>query len=284
MMFLTTFVIVSMSVLGVAGYATFAKVQQMNDVLALLKSQSTNLHIIIRGVSEEILVHDNPYSKTMVLEKAKSFEENLKKISDVANDAKMIALIKSQIVPEWKFVEGDLALFFKIHMPNPDNVDAMIMLGKLSADTDRLLKKIDQIQVDASRRTHNQIAVISMVMAVGVFLLIGMTALILISIFRSISRPLTEISVIAAKIADGNLSVEPEMQSNDEIGVLADAFRHMLVNLRRMISHTTVVSGEVSDASRIVKDSSLQVYNSVIVQTAAIQVVATAVEEVDRSI
>ncbi|MBC7963044.1 MAG: hypothetical protein H7Y05_08880, partial [Steroidobacteraceae bacterium] len=47
---------------------------------------------------------------------------------------------------------------------------------------------------------------------------------------------------------------------------------------------TTVVSGEVSDASRIVKDSSLQVYNSVIVQTAAIQVVATAVEEVDRSI
>lgn len=278
------FVVVSMSLLAAAGYAAFAEVQRLNGVLELLNDQSSNLHIIIRGITEEVLIPDNPSSKKMVREKVASFGNNLNKIFDVAKEPKMIELIKAQIVPDWKTVQEGVALFMKIDRPNPDNVDAMIMFGKLTANTDRLLKKIDQIQSDASKRTHNQIAVISMVMAAVVILLTFMTALVLISIFRSISRPLTEISAAAVKIADGNLSVEPETQSGDEIGVLSDAFRHMLLNLRRMISQTTVVSGEVSEVSRIVKESSRNIYNSATVQAAAIQSAAKAVDDVDSSI
>lgn len=284
MQFLTVSAVVSMLVLGAAGYAGFVEVQRLNEVLELLNTQSSNLHIIIRGVSEEVLVHDNPYSKTMVRERVNSFEANLKTISDIARDSEMKALIKTQVVPGWKTVVEDIGLFLKINQPNPDNIDAMILLGKLTANTDKLLKKIDQIQIGADKFTHHRIALITSVMAGGMLLLIIVTALVLISIFRSIRRPLADISAVVTKIADGNLTVEPEMHGSDEIGVMADAFRNMLVNLRRMISRTTTVSVEVLDVSHVMKESSLNVYNSVNVQAAAIQSAAKAVEDVDRSI
>ena len=278
------FVVVSMFVMGLAGYATFAKVQQLDSVLVLLKSQSTNLHIILRGVSEEVLIPDNPYSKKMVRENVKLFGVSLKKVSDIARNEDILALINTQIVPDWKYVEKEIGLFLKIHRPNPDNVDAMISYGKLIANTDKLLEHLDKIQLGLSKSTQRQIAMISVVLVVGVFLIIGMTALLLTSIFSSISRPLSDISVFAAKIADGDLSAEPDMHSRDEIGVLSDAFRHMLINLRRMISQATMVSGEVSDVSHVVKESSLQVFTSVKIQVAAIQSAAAAIEDVDGSI
>ncbi len=284
MQFLTVFVVVSMVVLGVAGYAGFVEVQRLNEVLELLNIQSSNLHVIIRGVSEEVLVPDNPYSKKMVRERVNSFDANLKTISGIARDSEMKELIKAQVVPGWKTVVEDVGLFLKINRPNPDNVDAMILLGRLTANTDKLLKKIDQIQIGADKFTHHRIAVITSVMAGGMALLIIMTALVLISIFRSIRRPLADISAVATKIADGNLTVEPEMHGSDEIGVMADVFRNMLVNLRRMIRRTTAVSVDVLDVSHIMKESSHQVYNSVNVQAAAIQSAAKAVEDVDRSI
>lgn len=278
------FVVVSMSLLGVAGYAAFSEVQRLNEVLGLLNTQSSNLHIIIRGITEEVLIPDNPQSKKMVREKVRAFGGNLKKIIEIAKEPEMIGVLKSQIVPDWKKVEEGVDLFFKIDRPNPDNVDAMIMFGKLTANTDRLLNKIDQIQLDANSRTRHQIALISVVLATGVLLLIGVTALVLVSIFRSISRPLAELSAIAARIADGDLTVEPEIRSSDEMGLLADVFRNMLVNLRRLIKQVTIVSGEVSSVSQIAKESSQKVYNSVTVQTSAIQSAANAVDDVDGSI
>ncbi len=59
--------------------------------------------------------------------------------------------------------------------------------------------------------------------------------LILIGFFlaRNISRPLQEISGVAEKLADGDLSVSlPSLNRRDEIGVLTQTFNQMISNLR----------------------------------------------------
>ncbi|WP_088894052.1 response regulator [Leptolyngbya ohadii] len=54
---------------------------------------------------------------------------------------------------------------------------------------------------------------------------------------RSISRPLTQLSGVAEKISEGDLSVDlPHNPSRDEIGVLTRTFNQMIANLRETIA------------------------------------------------
>ncbi|MBI5485669.1 MAG: methyl-accepting chemotaxis protein [Deltaproteobacteria bacterium] len=284
MMLLTLLVVTSMSVLGIAGYVAFLKVKQLTAVSKMLERQSTNLHVILRGITEIVLIPDNPESAKMVRRTADSFKKTLTEIKQTSRNEGLVELVGATVDPVWKPVEERILQFLKIARPNPDDVDTMIIFGKLSADTEKLLKEIDEIRQATEEDSREFISIISMVMGGISCLLIVMTALILNSIFRSISDPLTEISSIAGKIAQGNLTVEPVVRGNDEIGVLATAFRNMLTNLRDMISRSTAISSEISDASVIINESTLQVYASVKIQSEAIQSTAKAVENVDSSI
>lgn len=284
MMFLTFLVVTVMSVLGLVSYVAFLKVRQLTAVSKMLERQSTNLHVILRGITEIVLIPDNPESAKMVLRMVNSFKSTQVEIKQDSGDESLVELVDATVDPVWKPVEERILQFLKIARPNPDDVDTMIIFGKLSADTEKLLKEIDEIRQAAEENSIGFIAKISMLLGGISSLLIVMTTLILISIFRSISKPLTEISSIAGIIALGNLTVEPVVRGKDEIGVLALAFRNMLTGLRDMIRRSTVISSEVSGVSRIVKESSLQVYTSVKIQSEAIQSTARAVEDVDCSI
>lgn len=51
-----------------------------------------------------------------------------------------------------------------------------------------------------------------------------------------IVKPVDELSGVAEEIANGNLEVKLEYRSKDEIGALADAFRHMTENLNEIVA------------------------------------------------
>ncbi|WP_224249364.1 methyl-accepting chemotaxis protein [Hyalangium gracile] len=78
---------------------------------------------------------------------------------------------------------------------------------------------------------------------------IGMLAAAVILVVRRITRPLGTISSVATRIAEGNLTGTLEHQSNDEIGLLADAFRSMQHRLAQVIAEVRTGASALSSAS-----------------------------------
>jgi methyl-accepting chemotaxis protein len=66
---------------------------------------------------------------------------------------------------------------------------------------------------------------------VGLVVIAGMA----FGVARSVAKPLEELAGVARSVADGNLVVRAEVSSEDEIGMLANAFNQMVFQLRDML-------------------------------------------------
>ena len=64
---------------------------------------------------------------------------------------------------------------------------------------------------------------------------------------NSLTRPLEKITGIARNLAGGNLKQHIEIDSKSEIGLMAAAFREMIVNLQKVIGEITQVLGKLAE-------------------------------------
>ncbi len=284
MLSLTVMVLLLMSAMGGAGYYTFDLIQDRIKIAASLERQTTTLHMVLRNITEIVLIPDNPQTVKNVRADLQSFGKTLDSLIINADDKKLVEVIKTKINPEWKNIEKDVLTFLKISRPNPDDVDTMITFGKLSANTDKLLKMMTTLQLESRQRAETYIVTTTIIMGVIATVLILVTAIILTSILRSITKPLEEISTTAQSISKGNLKVEISVKRNDEIGLMADSFRMMVSNLRQMIGQTAVISADVNQAAAEIAESSGKVFSSVRIQNSAIENTVNSMEEVDNSV
>jgi methyl-accepting chemotaxis protein len=69
------------------------------------------------------------------------------------------------------------------------------------------------------------------------FVLLTLVAVAVVALFawRGISTPMHRLTDVAQIVTQGNLDVEAEVKSKDEIGVLARALNHMIARLREML-------------------------------------------------
>ena len=97
-----------------------------------------------------------------------------------------------------------------------------------------------QDSTESSRRLVSLFAFTALVVALisGIF------------ISRSISKPLAKLRAAAAEIGKGHLDTEIEVASDDEIGLLADSFRSMTNDLKRMTTSIDNLNREVSQRKK----------------------------------
>jgi methyl-accepting chemotaxis protein len=89
--------------------------------------------------------------------------------------------------------------------------------------------QIKDIVPDADAR---KLVVMTMVvMVAGLVVIAGMA----FGVARSVAKPLEELAGVARSVADGSLEVRAEVNSEDEIGMLANAFNQMVFQLRDML-------------------------------------------------
>jgi methyl-accepting chemotaxis protein len=284
MIALTAMVLFFMTLLGGAGYYTCRIVEERIIIADLLERETTSLHMVLRNIAEIVLIPDNPQTVKNVREEVQVFGNTLESLITKSDDKRLVESLNTQIKPEWKKIEQDVLTFLKIARPNPEDVDTMITFGKLSSNTDKLLKLMTQFRQESRQRTNDYIEKITTVMGSIALFLILVTAGVLTSILRSISKPLEEISISAQAISKGNLKVEIAVIPGDEIGVVAASFRDMVLNLRQMISQTSAISSDVNSAASQIADSSGLVFSSVRVQNIAIEHTVRSMEEVDNSV
>lgn len=112
-----------------------------------------------------------------------------------------------------------------------------------------------------------------------------LSVLIGLLLARSIGGPLRELSSVAARISDGDLSVEEVSvgRRSDEIGTLGESFKRMLMSLKAQSGKMREVVGDLSSVA-----SELSTTSSELVQTAsntssAVSEVAATVSQVSRA-
>ncbi len=100
---------------------------------------------------------------------------------------------------------------------------------------------------------------------------------------NKIARPIRELATTAEEIATGNLTQPININSNDEIGLLADSFKIMVEGLSSIIAKMKDAINQVNAAGMEILSASQQQASSAREQSSAISETASAAEELSKS-
>jgi methyl-accepting chemotaxis protein len=121
-------------------------------------------------------------------------------------------------------------------------------------------------------------AIRNLIISLAIAVIIG--ALIAFFITRSITKPVNKGVAFAEEIADGNLAVEKiDVDSTDEIGILAKALNKMQDNLKEVISKVADISNNLAASSEELSASGQEVATAAQQVGQSIQQVASGAEE-----
>jgi methyl-accepting chemotaxis protein len=95
-----------------------------------------------------------------------------------------------------------------------------------------------------------------------------------------ISKQLNKLVAVADKIADGDLDVIIDIETKDEVGVLAKAFKKMAGNINEVMANINSSSEQVSAGARQVSDSSMALSQGATEQASSIEELTASLEEI----
>ena len=151
------------------------------------------------------------------------------------------------------------------------------------SETEAIVKEIEK-DGEKAYAEMQQMVKDSIILTAAVLILIILVSLGITSLVNyQISRPLVRMAKVADRIATGDISQEIMYRSRDEVGKLADSFRGMVGNLRKMsldIREAASVLG--SSASQILAAVS-QVASGATETAAAVAETMATVEEVKQT-
>jgi methyl-accepting chemotaxis protein len=113
-------------------------------------------------------------------------------------------------------------------------------------------------------------------------LLTGMALALVIA--RVIAKPLISAAQVAAKLAEGDLTVRVESTTKDETGVLLSAMQNMIMRLSGIISEVRSSADNLASASEEVSATAQSMSQSSSEQAASVEETSASVEEMSASI
>jgi methyl-accepting chemotaxis protein len=150
------------------------------------------------------------------------------------------------------------------------------LLGKIVVLNENVANE-EQVKGIAMVTLVKTISVVAMVLGTGLSVLLGFF------IGRSIKRPLAAGVQVANRLAEGDLTVEVEVASNDETGKLLAAMKIMAENLRNIIGKVADTSSQVAAAANQLHSTSEQIATGAEEVAAQSATVATAGEEMSAT-
>lgn len=149
---------------------------------------------------------------------------------------------------------------------------------------EKALSRLVELKTDSARVTsdansdtaRNAMWLMFGIVAAGMALAVGMGILIA----RSISKPINRIVEVAGSIAAGNLDVELDIRSRDEVGILAEAFRNMTDNINDVLTNINASAEQVASGSEQVSATSMALSQGATEQASSIEELTASLEEI----
>lgn len=154
----------------------------------------------------------------------------------------------------------------------------------IQADLDNLVQiKIEEAKTKAD---ENSITANTASASMLIVIFVGVILSVILGFFisRIISNPLKNLSKTAELIAEGDLNIELNIHTRDEIGKLAAAFRKMSDNLNEIMTNITSASEQVAAGSKQLSDSSILLSQGATEQASSIEELTASLEEISSQI
>ncbi len=175
----------------------------------------------------------------------------------------------------------------KLVLNNRQDEAIRLLNGEMDVASDAqqaaIQKLVDMKVVDGAQKADEnsrtaQNAQITMI----AIIIVGMVMAIMLGyvISRMISSPLKVIVNAAGLIADGDLNVQLDIKSKDEVGILADAFSRMAANINDVMSNINTSSEEVASGSKQVSESGVALSQGATEQASSIEQLTASMEEI----
>jgi len=119
---------------------------------------------------------------------------------------------------------------------------------------------------------------------IACLLVLAFVSYLMLGFNLSVRRGIDSILTTAREVAKGDLTVQVELKSKDEIGQLGEEFNQMTQNIRNLISEVTNTSDVVVTQTSRVDDIAAQSSQSIELQSSEIEQVTTAVNEMTISV
>src|SRR4051794_13166324 len=121
---------------------------------------------------------------------------------------------------------------------------------------------------------------ITLTLVIGIVLVAGLAVVVV----RLITRTVRSVQRTAEAMAAGDLTVTPDVASDDELGRMARSLAQAQSNLREVLSSVVASADAVAASSEELSASSAQISSSAQETSAQSGVVSSAAEEVSRNV
>ena len=151
------------------------------------------------------------------------------------------------------------------------------------AEQNAILNLVAMKSEDAGTKAqqNNDLASKSLMTMIGILMAVFLLAIIIaLYISRLISKSMKRIIVAAEDIANGDLTADVDIDTKDEIGDLARAFRRMSNNLNEVLSGINAASEQVSSGAAQLADSSMSLSQGASEQASSIEEVTSSLEQI----
>jgi len=174
------------------------------------------------------------------------------------------------------------------HVKAGDEASAIAIMNGKGNDIRTVIEKdyrrLVELKIMGATETaaeNTEIANTAMIVMITL-IVVGIIVSILLGYLISnvIKKPLNKMVLVAKEIADGNLDVELDINTKDEIGDLAKAFRAMTDNINEVMTNINSASEQVASGSTQVSDSSMSLSQGATEQASSVEELTASIEEI----
>jgi methyl-accepting chemotaxis protein len=155
---------------------------------------------------------------------------------------------------------------------------------KLTAEIEKLQKsQVDEAQT-SSKWVVGKVGQILFVLLLACVISVACGILIAFFIIRSISRPIAEAVAACNRLAEGDLTVEIEVHSKDETGVLLASLKNMTDKLKEIVAEVSAAADNVASGSAQLSSTAETMSQGATEQAAAAEEASSSMEEMSSNV
>lgn len=197
-----------------------------------ISSYDQNVKKYVNEITNELEYVYNINKDPEIARELENFGNNISKWINIGNEI-LTAINNKDMAKANKLILNDC----------PEVLDVIIEQVSLIGD------KISTNVQDDIQGTTRYIGIVMIIIIVIIIIGLILITKVVQAIIESISNPVEEIKSAALEMAKGNYDLEIEYTSEDEIGVLADCMREMILVTKNNISNITEVLNKFAEGN-----------------------------------
>ena len=197
-----------------------------------ISSYDQNVKKYVNEITTELEYGYNINKEPEIARELENFGNNISKWINIGNEI-LTAINNKDMAKANKLILNDC----------PEVLD--VIIEQVSLIGDRISTNVQ----DDIQGTTRYIGIVMIIIIVIIIIGLILITKVVQAIIESISNPVEEIKAAALEMAKGNYDLEIEYTSEDEIGVLADCMREMILFTKDNISNITEVLNKFAEGN-----------------------------------